>query len=70
MVKFAEVQKDSIVQLGRFNKDKAEHSYKVGIVTAKTVTKIGNSVWSAITVQVSPKKFVVASIHNIREVLA
>ena len=41
MIKFAEVTKDVVVQLGRFNKDMAKHSGKVGIVTAKTVTKVG-----------------------------
>lgn len=70
MTKYAEVQKDSIVQLGRFNKDKAEHSYKTGIVTGKKVTKIGNSIWTAITVQVAPREYIVASITNIKAVLA
>jgi hypothetical protein len=70
MVKFAEVREGSIVQLGRFNKANAEHSFKSGIVASKQTVKIGKSVWSAITVQVGPKEFVVANINNIREVLA
>jgi hypothetical protein len=70
MVKFAAVSEGSIVQLGRFNKEKAEHSFKSGIVVEKQTVKIGKSVWSAITVQVGPKEFVIANINNIREVLA
>ena len=70
MVKFAEVVEGSIVQLGRFNKENAVHSFKSGIVTGKEVIKIGKSVWSAITVQVGPKEFVVANITNIKAVLA
>lgn len=70
MVKFAEVREGSIVQLGRFNKFNAEHSHKSGIVIGKETVKIGKSVWSAITVQVGPKEFVVANITNIKAVLA
>ncbi len=70
MVKFATVTEGSVVQLGRFNKEKAEHSFKTGLVVEKQTVKIGKSVWSAITVQVGPKEFVLANITNIKAVLA
>ena len=69
MVKFAQVVEGSVVQLGRFNKADSVHSHKVGIVKSKQVTKIGNSVWSGITVQVGPNEFVLANITNIKAIL-
>lgn len=69
MIKFAEVTKDVVVQLGRFNKDMAKHSGKVGIVTAKTVTKAGKNVTHQITVQISSRDKITVHLHNIKDIL-
>jgi hypothetical protein len=70
MTKFAEVTKDVVVQLGRFNKDMAKHSHKVGIVTAKTVSKTGKNVTHEITVQVGARDKITVHLHNIKAILA
>lgn len=69
MVKFAEVSKDVVVQLGRFNKDMSKHSGKVGIVTAKTVRKEGKNVFHEIVVQVGSKEKIAVHLHNIKGIL-
>jgi len=70
MVKFAEIVPGSVVQLGRFNGDRAELSHMVGFVTAKRVTKIGNSTWTGIEVQVAPRRTEMVALHNVKEILA
>jgi hypothetical protein len=70
MVKFAAVTPGSVVQLGRFNKERRPLSFEVGMVTEKRVVKVGNSTWTAIGVQVGPRQVEMVSLHNIREVLA
>lgn len=70
MIKFAEVTKDVVVQLGRFNKDMAKHSGKVGIVAAKTVRKEGKNVFHEITVQVGKREKIAVHLHNIKALLA
>jgi|688.fasta_scaffold35191_9 hypothetical protein len=70
MVKFADVTPGSVVQLGRFNKDRSPLSHSVGMVVSKEITKIGNSTWTAIGVQVGPRQVEMVSLHNIRELLA
>lgn len=70
MIKFAEVTKDVVVQLGRFNKDMAKHSNKVGIVTAKSVFKDGKNVTHEIIVQVGKREKIAVHLHNIKAILA
>lgn len=70
MIKFAEVSKDAVVQLGRFNKAMTEHSHKVGIVTAKHVAKVGKNVYTEIVVQIGERERVSVALHNIKAVLA
>ncbi len=70
MVKFADVTPGSIVQLGRLNGARRDLSHNVGFVTRKLVTKIGNSTWSGIMVEVAPNHYELVAIHNIKEVLA
>lgn len=69
MIKFAEVTKDTVVQLGRFNKDMSKHSHKVGIVSAKTVRKVGKNVFHEITVQVGARDKITVHLHNIKDIL-
>ena len=70
MVKFAQIQKDSVVQLGRFYKEMSKHSGKTGIVVAKRTLKIGKNVYTSIAVKVSNKDTIEVSLHNIKEILA
>ena len=70
MVKFAEITKGSVVQLGRFNKDMAKHSFKTGMVVEKLTAKIGKNVYTAIVVQTGERERIEVQLHNIREVLA
>lgn len=70
MVKFADVQTGSVVQLGRLNGVRSELSHSVGYVVRKEIKRIGTSTWSAILVQVAPRKFEFVAIHNIKEILA
>ena len=69
MIKFAEVTKDVVVQLGRFNKDMTKHSHKVGIVCAKTVRKEGKNVFHEIVVQVGSRDKITVHLHNIKDIL-
>jgi hypothetical protein len=69
MIKFAQVTKDTVVQLGRFNKDNAVNSFKVGIVRAKTVRKVGKNVFHEITVQTGARESIVVHLHNIKDIL-
>ena len=70
MVKFREVQEGSVVQLGRFNKTRAPLSHAVGMVTRREITKIGKNTWTGFVVQISPRKFELVALHNIKAVLA
>jgi hypothetical protein len=70
MVKFAAVTPGSVVQLGRFNKERSPLSYAVGMVVRKEITKIGNSTWTGVLVQVAPKQVELVALHNIRSILA
>ena len=70
MVKFAQIQKDSVVQLGRFYKDMSKYSGKTGIVVAKQTLKIGKNVYTSIAVKVGPKDTIEVALHNIKENLA
>jgi len=70
MVKFADVTPGSVVQLGRFNKDRSPLSHSVGMVVGKEITKIGNSTWAGLLVQVGPRQVELVSLHNIRSILA
>lgn len=70
MVKFAEVTPGSVVQLGRFNGVRNQHSFKTGVVLDKLVTKIGKNVYSAIVVQTGEREQIEVQLHNIRQVLA
>lgn len=70
MVKFADVIPGAVVQLGRFNKERSKLSYAVGMVKDKQVTKIGNSVWTGIRVEVAPRRYELVSLHNIKAILA
>ena len=70
MVKFAAVTPGSVVQLGRFNKERSPLSYAVGMVVRKEITKIGNSTWTGVLVQVAPKRVELVALHNIRSILA
>lgn len=69
MIKFAQVSKDAVVQLGRFNKEASKHSFKVGIVTAKTVRKEGKNVFHEITVQTGAREKITVHLHNIKDIL-
>ena len=69
MVKFAAVTPGSVVQLGRFNKDRKDLSYSLGVVTEKRTLKIGTSTFSAIFVEVAPGCVKIVSLPNIRAVL-
>jgi hypothetical protein len=70
MVKFAAVSEGSIVQLGRFNKEMAKHSFKSGVVVRKLVTKIGKNVYTGVVVQTGEREKIEVQLHNIRELLA
>ena len=70
MVKFAEVSEGSVVQLGRFNRDRVQFSFKTGLVLRKLTTKIGRNVYTAIVVQTGDREQVEVQLHNIRGVLA
>ena len=70
MVKFADVQEGSVVQLGRLNGARKELSHSVGFVARKEVTRIGTSTWSGIVVEVAPRQFELVAIHNVKAVLA
>lgn len=69
MIKFAQVSKDAVVQLGRFNKDMTKHSHKIGIVCAKNVAKVGKNVYTEVIVQVGAREKIAVQLHNIKEIL-
>lgn len=68
MVRFAQVQPGAKVQLGRMYGPRSQFSHMEGEVVEKLVTKINNSVWSAIVVRTSPRKKVMVQIHNIKAI--
>lgn len=70
MVKYAAVQPGTVVQLGRFNKERVGMSHKVGIVTEKRTVKFGNSTWSGIGVEIEPGHIEMVALHNIKEILS
>lgn len=70
MVKFADVIPGSVVQLGRLNKERSKLSYAVALVREKKATKIGNSVWTGIEVEVAPRQYETVALHNIKTILA
>lgn len=70
MVKFADVIPGSVVQLGRFNKERSKLSHAVALVHSKKATKIGNSVWTGIKVEVAPRRYEMIALHNIKDILA
>ena len=69
MVKFASVVPGSVVQLGRFNKERAALSHAVGMVREKRTVKFGTSTFSAIAVEVRPGVLELVSLHNIKQIL-
>lgn len=70
MVKYAAVQPGTVVQLGRFNKERSGMSHKVGMVTEKRTVKFGNSTWSGIGVEIEPGHIEMVALHNIKEILS
>jgi hypothetical protein len=70
MVKFAEIASGSVVQLGRFNGERREHSFKTGMVVEKLTVKLGNNVYTAIVVQTGAREKLEVQLHNIQAILA
>lgn len=70
MVKFAEINEGSVVQLGRFNKEMTKHSHKSGMVVKKLVTKIGKNVYTGIVVQTGAREKIEVQLHNVKAILA
>lgn len=70
MVKFAEVQANAVVQLGRFNGERRGDSYGTGIVVSKATRKVGKNVYHVIMVQTGARRRIQVQLHNIREILA
>lgn len=70
MVKFRDIVPGSVVLLGRLNGSRSDLSNSVGFVVDKLSTKINNSTWTGIKVQVDENREEIVAFHNVKEILA